>query len=383
MPSYVRVTNLKNGRSIVARVNDRGPFSRRRLVDVSERVASLLDFKRSGSARVSVEYVGSAPIGADDTDRLLATYSEPGKPGRSLSGEGERNMLLASAGPTAVYSFQQGLQKLESMMPTLAPRTEPVSPPPSHLPEVAQMTVAGLSTALPEVRPGSETQVAQAEQQAAPVAVRPQPAAAVIMASAVPATTRHPARAATAEAAVLASAPAAVPALAAKAPQVAEVAVLESDDPDMPPVKPGTMVVASAAAAAPAAASVGVEPAAYAAAAYARSGDPAGAAARVANTAPIAEAYVYTPFVPASGEPMQLSAPGTGVPSVAGFSGAVLTQPAEGVVAPAADSISMVGSVTPSSSSFARTSDGMAAMQAASRFGALSASSSWRQSTDQ
>lgn len=55
MPSIIRVTNLQNGRSIIMRVNDRGPFSRGRILDVSERGAELLGFKNQGTAKVRVE----------------------------------------------------------------------------------------------------------------------------------------------------------------------------------------------------------------------------------------------------------------------------------------------------------------------------------------
>ncbi len=55
MPSLVRVTNLDNGRSVVLRVNDRGPFSRGRIIDVSSKAADLLAFKGRGTARVRVE----------------------------------------------------------------------------------------------------------------------------------------------------------------------------------------------------------------------------------------------------------------------------------------------------------------------------------------
>src|SRR5215470_13757652 len=48
MPSYVRVTNLGNGRSIVVRVNDRGPYHSDRLIDVSSKAARLLDFHGDG-----------------------------------------------------------------------------------------------------------------------------------------------------------------------------------------------------------------------------------------------------------------------------------------------------------------------------------------------
>lgn len=55
MPSIVRVTNLENGKSVVARINDRGPFSRGRLIDVSSKVADLLEFKGRGTAKVRVQ----------------------------------------------------------------------------------------------------------------------------------------------------------------------------------------------------------------------------------------------------------------------------------------------------------------------------------------
>lgn len=60
MPSFVRVTNLDNGKSVVVRVNDRGPFARGRIIDVSSRAAELLDFKRQGTARVRVQVLPEA-----------------------------------------------------------------------------------------------------------------------------------------------------------------------------------------------------------------------------------------------------------------------------------------------------------------------------------
>jgi rare lipoprotein A len=55
MPSFVRVTNLENGRSIVLRINDRGPFARGRILDVSARGSELLGFDKAGTARVRVQ----------------------------------------------------------------------------------------------------------------------------------------------------------------------------------------------------------------------------------------------------------------------------------------------------------------------------------------
>ncbi|MBI5129685.1 MAG: septal ring lytic transglycosylase RlpA family protein [Rhodopseudomonas palustris] len=73
IPSYARVTNLSNGRSLVVRVNDRGPYHGNRLIDVSNRAADLLDFKKNGVARVRVEYVGRAPLEGSDDRQLVAT----------------------------------------------------------------------------------------------------------------------------------------------------------------------------------------------------------------------------------------------------------------------------------------------------------------------
>lgn len=55
MPSVVRVTNLDNGRSVVVRINDRGPFARDRIIDMSRRAAEELGFQQRGTANVRVE----------------------------------------------------------------------------------------------------------------------------------------------------------------------------------------------------------------------------------------------------------------------------------------------------------------------------------------
>jgi rare lipoprotein A len=57
IPSYARVTNLSNGRSIVVRVNDRGPFHAERIIDLSYAAAYKLGFVNAGSARVEVEAI--------------------------------------------------------------------------------------------------------------------------------------------------------------------------------------------------------------------------------------------------------------------------------------------------------------------------------------
>lgn len=66
LPSFVRVTNLENNRTIVVRLNDRGPYAHDRIIDLSKKSAQLLGFKQQGTARVRVTYMGRAPLNGDD-----------------------------------------------------------------------------------------------------------------------------------------------------------------------------------------------------------------------------------------------------------------------------------------------------------------------------
>ena len=72
MPSLVKVTNLDNGRSVVVRVNDRGPFARGRIMDVSAKAAELLGMVRTGTARVKLELLANE-------SRALANAARTGK----------------------------------------------------------------------------------------------------------------------------------------------------------------------------------------------------------------------------------------------------------------------------------------------------------------
>jgi rare lipoprotein A len=97
LPSYARVTNLKNGSSVVVRVNDRGPFAHGRVIDLSSRAAEMLDYKHSGIAEVRVDYVGRAPLEGRDDEYLMASY----KPGKADPSDGlATGVMIAMAGPT-------------------------------------------------------------------------------------------------------------------------------------------------------------------------------------------------------------------------------------------------------------------------------------------
>lgn len=98
LPSYARVTNLKNNSSIIVRVNDRGPYHGGRVMDVSQRVAEALDFKQNGTAKVKVEYLSKASLGGSDDRKLLATLRQDGAPAQ-LDSTGFAAPTLIAAAP--------------------------------------------------------------------------------------------------------------------------------------------------------------------------------------------------------------------------------------------------------------------------------------------
>ena len=75
MPVRAKVTNLENGRSVIVRINDRGPFAKDREIDMSRHAADLLGFKEKGTAKVRVQYLGRAPL--YDTSGRLIKRQEP------------------------------------------------------------------------------------------------------------------------------------------------------------------------------------------------------------------------------------------------------------------------------------------------------------------
>lgn len=93
MPSYARVSNLANGRSLIVRVNDRGPFKGNRVIDVSGKAAELLGFRQNGLAQVRVEYVGRAAVHGSDDRMLMATLRQ-GEPAPAPS-----NVMVAGVRP--------------------------------------------------------------------------------------------------------------------------------------------------------------------------------------------------------------------------------------------------------------------------------------------
>lgn len=103
LPSYVKVTNLENGREVIVRVNDRGPFVGTRLIDMSKASAIALDFKNQGKAKVRVQYIGPAPL-EDDGRHLYAMNNEldRGTPLRKMIARADKLKGNAPSGKTMV-----------------------------------------------------------------------------------------------------------------------------------------------------------------------------------------------------------------------------------------------------------------------------------------
>ena len=98
MPSFVRVTNLDNGRSVVLRINDRGPFARGRIIDVSEKAAELLDFKSKGTALVRVQVL------PEESRQVAAAAKE----GRSWHGKDQPVVMASSRAPAIPRPYENG-----------------------------------------------------------------------------------------------------------------------------------------------------------------------------------------------------------------------------------------------------------------------------------
>jgi rare lipoprotein A len=131
LPAYVRVTNLQNGRSVVVRVNDRGPFVGNRIIDLSYTAASKLDMLRNGTAMVEVRTLEPAPLGT--APLTAATAAAPAAPGASAPGAS----VPAASAPSA--SAPTG------------------SAPAGSPPVAAALTVLPLESAAPPEAPADST----------------------------------------------------------------------------------------------------------------------------------------------------------------------------------------------------------------------------------
>jgi rare lipoprotein A len=140
LPSYVKVTNLENGREVVVRVNDRGPFVGTRIIDLSKRTAEVLEFKHKGKAHVRVQFIGPAPLN-DNGSHLMAMNKEldRGTPLRKMIAKADRRKGKAPA----------------EEVQTAAAKPKKKAPPPEPEMEVAAVPEPQLETASyePEAAP--------------------------------------------------------------------------------------------------------------------------------------------------------------------------------------------------------------------------------------
>lgn len=149
LPAYARVTNMLNNRSIIVRVNDRGPYHGGRLMDVSQKTAEALAFRHLGTARIKLEYLGQASLAGSDDKLLLATLRTDGQPA-AIPGTSARTMV-ASAAP--VSSARSQSADLDEARPEPAVAPAPVAR--SYVPATPapQQSVSGFSTASDSSRP--------------------------------------------------------------------------------------------------------------------------------------------------------------------------------------------------------------------------------------
>lgn len=101
LPSLVEVTNLGNGRRLVVRVNDRGPFVDGRIIDLSHEAARKLGYAGDGLARVRVRYLGPAPLFGGDSRRSARLTRPPAPPPKRTESE----VALTSAPPRTPAAF--------------------------------------------------------------------------------------------------------------------------------------------------------------------------------------------------------------------------------------------------------------------------------------
>lgn len=121
IPSLVQVTNLENGREVIVRVNDRGPFTGDRVLDVSRAAANALGFTDNGHARVHVRYLGPAPrrVSADGSPAPAANHV-PAAPAQQTAERGEGPTSLLP--PPAANDGDLDGAPMQATAPQPAPR---------------------------------------------------------------------------------------------------------------------------------------------------------------------------------------------------------------------------------------------------------------------
>ncbi len=145
LPSVVRVTNLENGRSLIVRINDRGPYAHNRIIDLSRRSAQLLGIIDNGTARVRVQ------IMADDS-RALAMQ---------MKGQQPPEVLASAAVPQAAVQAETlpPPGSSEKSKPVVAIKPVPAATPVVAPPATAKLDGAALAHQQVQTVPVKPTQI--------------------------------------------------------------------------------------------------------------------------------------------------------------------------------------------------------------------------------
>ncbi len=162
LPSYARVTNLKNGHSVVVRVNDRGPFEKGRIIDVSSKTADILDMKQEGVAKVRVQYIGKARMDGQDMRYLAASFTKDGRrtpiPGTDTGRSGVMLALGKRQKPADSIFNTDEVRVAAAVLPGrpsrvgLAPASNEISVKGGRLPVVGDVTLPDIGP-IPRERP--------------------------------------------------------------------------------------------------------------------------------------------------------------------------------------------------------------------------------------
>ncbi|MFA4994729.1 MAG: septal ring lytic transglycosylase RlpA family protein [Bdellovibrionales bacterium] len=138
LPCLARVTNLDNGRSIVVRVNDRGPFSGSRIIDLSQRSAQLLGFEDMGTAKVRVQVL------ADESKAIADAMRRYGKPVDTAAYTPAEVVPATTMISEAPLSVSDVPEETETLLPVRSTEeTHRVLLDTKPLPEVVQLPVTG------------------------------------------------------------------------------------------------------------------------------------------------------------------------------------------------------------------------------------------------
>jgi len=128
LPSYAKVTNLENGKTVVVRINDRGPFVGTRLIDLSKRTSEYLGFKHRGKAMVRVQWIEDAPL-QDKGYRHLAMMNNEMRDGANI----RQLASVAHSKAPATTEIAKTDSPDEPVAKTVAYRTAEAEPEPTFV----------------------------------------------------------------------------------------------------------------------------------------------------------------------------------------------------------------------------------------------------------